>query len=68
MNYQKFKSENKINEKQIINSLSKLKTNVMKCLDCNSILKINMNQFSNSIYLNCNKCNINEKFDICDFF
>lgn len=68
MNYQKYKSENKINEKQLINSLSKLKTNAMKCLDCNSILKITMNQFSNSIYLICNKCNLNEKFDLCDFF
>ena len=68
VNYQKFKSENKINEKQILNSLSKLKTNVMKCLDCNSILKISINQYSNSIYLICNKCNLNEKFDIYEFF
>ena len=68
MNYQKFKLENKINEKQIMNLLSKLKTNVMKCLDCNSILKITLNQFSNSINLICNKCNLNEIFDICDFY
>ena len=65
--YQKFKSDNKINEKQIINSLSKLKTNVMKCLDCNKILKIIMNQFSDSIDLICDECNLNRKFDICNF-
>ena len=67
INYQKFKLENKINEKQVNNLLSKLKTNTMKCYDCNKILKITLDQFSNSIYLICNECNLKEKLDIYDF-
>lgn len=65
--YDNFINENKINEKQIINSLGKSKMNISKCLNCNQIFQISINHYSNLIYLCCPKCKQEKKVDINDY-
>ena len=65
--YEKFIIENKINEKQLINSLGKSKMNISKCSNCNQIFQISINHYSNVIYLYCEKCKLEKKININDY-
>ena len=66
-NYKNYIHQNKINEKEFINSLNKNKINLLKCLKCNQILEISLDKISKSIYLYCNKCNIEKKCSFLEF-
>ena len=66
-NYENFINENHINEKQIINSSSKSKINLIKCLKCNQIYDILLDKFSNTIQLYCNNCKVEKKYNIFEF-
>ena len=59
--YENFVNKNKINDKQTINYFSKSKLNIVKCLKCNQIFKISINDYSNYVYLYCPKCNLEKK-------
>ena len=62
-----FIKNNQINEKQILNNLSKVDINLLKCLKCNQIYKILIDPFYKRIHIYCNKCNFKKEFDILDF-
>ena len=62
--FENFITENKINEKQIINNLNKSKINLIKCLKCQQIYEFYFDQLSNSILLFCNNCKSEKKLDI----
>ena len=65
--YDNFINENKINEKQVINSFGKSKMNISKCFNCNQIFQISINHYSNYIYLYCPKCKQEKKIEINDY-
>ena len=62
-----FINHNQINEKQILNNLSKLEINLLKCLNCNQIYEILIDPHYNLIQIYCNKCKLKKEFDILDF-
>jgi len=66
-NYNRFLKVGEIDEKQIINNLSKCNINLMKCLKCNLIYNISISEFSNSILFHCNNCKSEEKFELLNF-
>ena len=66
-NHNKFMKVNEIDEKQIINNISKSKINLMKCIKCNLIYNISISEFSNSIIFYCNNCKSEEKFELLNF-
>lgn len=65
--YKKFILQNKINEKDIFDIISKNSSNVLKCLECNQIFGISIDNFSNIIYLSCNKCNTEIKYSYLEY-
>ena len=65
--FEKFITENKINEKQIINNLNKSKINLMKCLKCQQIYEFSFDQLSSSVLLFCRSCKSEKKLDIFSF-
>ena len=65
--FEKFITENKINEKQIINNLNKSKINLIKCLKCQQIYELSFDQLSRSVILNCRICKSEKKLDIFSF-
>ena len=66
-NYEKYLNQNKINVKNILNIISKNKTNLMKCLNCNKIVDISFDELSKTILLSCNKCKYEEMYDILNY-
>ena len=66
-NYQIFLSDIKFDVKGFINSLSESNTNLLKCFKCNQIPQISMDKFLNSIYLICNKCNLEKKYGLKEY-
>ena len=66
-NYQKFLSDIKFDVKGFINSLSESNTNLLKCFKCNQIPQISMDKYLNSIYLICNKCNLEKKYGLKEY-
>ena len=65
--YKKFIHLNKINEKEIFVNTSKNLRNILKCLECNQIFDISIDQFSKIIYLSCNKCNTEIKYSFSEY-
>ena len=65
--YDKFIMKNKINEINFINNMNKYKINLLKCSQCNKVFQITFNQFSNTILLSCQNCNIEKKVDEIEF-
>ena len=65
--YKKFIHLNKINEKEIFDNTSKNLRNILKCLECNQIFDISIDQFSKIIYLSCNKCNTEIKYSFSEY-
>lgn len=61
-NYQKFILSKGKNEKEVIDILSKYPSKIKRCLICNHILEILIDNYSNLIYLTCKKCNIEKKY------
>ena len=66
-NYKKFLLDIKSDEKGFINSLSESSTNLLKCFKCNQIPQISMDKYLNSIYLICNKCNLEKKYGLKEY-
>ena len=65
--YKKYIILNKINEKKIFNNNSKHISKILKCLECNQIFDISIDQFSNIIYLSCNKCSTEIKYSYSEY-
>ena len=65
--FENFITDNKINEKQIINNLNKSKINLIKCLKCQQIYEISFDQLSSSVLLYCRNCKSEKKLDIFSF-
>ena len=65
--YKKYIAQNKINEKEIFDISSKYVSNVLKCLECNQIFDISIDQYSNIIYLSCNKCQREKKYSYSEY-
>lgn len=65
--YKKYILQNNINEIEIFENTSKNVSNVLKCLECNQIYDISIDQFSNLIYLSCNKCNTELKHSYLEY-
>ena len=61
-NYQKFITENKIDEKKYKNFLRETSINLNKCFNCNYLYNILIDYSSNKINLKCNKCNIDHGY------
>ena len=66
-NYQNFINDNKINEKQIMNTMCKTEINLLKCLKCGGLFEITIDKYSNSFYLSCNKCNYENKYNFLEY-
>ena len=66
-NYKKYILQNRINEKEFIHFLTKKKMNLLRCLKCSQILEKLLDKNSNSIYLYCNKCNIEKKYSYLEY-
>lgn len=54
--YKNFINQNKINEKQFINSIKKNKISLTRCENCNKLYTIYVDQYSHCISLYCKKC------------
>ena len=65
--YDNFINRNIINEKHIINSISKSKINILKCKNCNKPYEISIINNSKNINIYCCNCEFNLEFDIMDF-
>ena len=61
-NYQKFITENKLDEKKYKYFLSEASINLNKCFNCNHIYNILIDYSSDKINLKCNKCNIEQGY------
>jgi len=56
-NYAKFLTNNRIDEKNFKKNLSETSNYLYKCLNCDKIYNILLEDYSNKIYFKCNKCN-----------
>ena len=56
--YAKFLTENKMDEKTYKNNLRECSTYLYKCLNCDRIYNILLDNYSKKIYFKCNKCNM----------
>lgn len=65
--YECFKTENKINEKHILNTVNKSKVNLVRCLCCDNIYDMSVDKYSNSVILYCNVCNKEQIFNYTNF-
>jgi len=65
--YQNFLINNKINEKQYTKTLCNTSINLLRCSKCNQIPEISIDRYSYSIYLFCNKCNTEKKYELNDY-
>ena len=65
--YDNFISNNSINEKCIFNTFNKSKINLLKCLNCNQVYEIFINNYQKNINIYCSKCKYNSQFNIMDF-
>ena len=64
--YDNFINNNIINEKCILNTFNKSKINLLKCLNCNQIYEISINNSQKNISIYCSKCKFKSKFNIMD--
>ena len=64
--YNNFMDINNINEKSILNTFSKSKINLMKCLYCNQIYETSIDN-NGEILLYCDNCLFKKKINVLDF-
>ena len=65
--YQNFLINNNITENQYAKSLCDTSLHLLKCAKCNEIPEISIDRYSYSIYLFCNKCNTEKKYDFNEY-
>ena len=65
--YTKFLTENKMDEKNFKKNLSETSNYLYKCLNCDNIYNILLENSSNKIYFKCNQCNMEREFSFQEY-
>jgi len=66
-NYAKFLTGNKMDEKNFKKDLSETSKYLCKCLNCDHIYNILLENYSNKIYFKCNKCNMGQELPFQEY-
>ena len=66
-NYAKFLTENKMNEKNFKKNLKESSFYLYKCLSCDNIYNIFLENYSKKIYFKCNQCNMGQELSFEEY-
>jgi DNA-directed RNA polymerase subunit RPC12/RpoP len=65
--YAKFLTENKMDENNFKKNLSESSTYLYKCLNCDHIYNILLENYSKKIYFKCNQCNMGQELSFEEY-
>ena len=66
-NYARFLTNNKIDEKNFKKNLSETSNYLYKCLNCDKIYNILLEDYSNKIYFKCNNCKMGRELSFQEY-